>query len=87
METTGDHQMQHQPELVLETEGDPLPHAAYFPSRFAKSRLQGRGRRANEEGPADLNSVQTSPDDALAQSFHVNGDIGELGHDGSAGSF
>ena len=79
MQPSRDHQMEDQPHVVIETNGDTLadtPQALdLMPHAFG-----GQALRAYEERAGDLSSLKVLTKDAALKRLDVNGDIRQLGH-------
>ena len=79
MQPSRDHQMEDQPHVVIETNGDTLadtPQALdLMPHAFG-----GHALRAHEEWTSDLSSLKILTKDAPLQRLDVDGDIWQLGH-------
>src|SRR6266567_3250106 len=72
--------MQHQPEVVLESEGDPFPEPAQLNDRSAAYTLDRRHRRAEHKRARNPQLVQRLAQDASFERFEVNGDVRQFRH-------
>jgi RNA polymerase sigma factor (TIGR02999 family) len=75
-----DHQVDHEEEITLQLEDDPLadaPHARHLAPARARQR---RIHRAQSEGMEQLDALQARPHDAGNQRVEVGFDVRELGH-------
>ncbi len=61
VEPAGDHQVQDEPEVAVEADGDPLPEAADLADRPAVGRLHGRLERPEQERAPDPHGASVSP--------------------------
>jgi hypothetical protein len=81
MKPSGDHQVKDKPHVVFETDGDALadpPHLFNDPAfRGWKRRVDG----TQQKGSGEAYPVKRLSEDALAESFDIYGDIGQLRHD------
>ena len=75
-----DHEMQHQPQIALEADGDALADALELPHAPAARQREGRLRRAQQEGARKAHPEQRPPHDARFERGEVGGDIRQLGH-------
>ena len=66
VEPPGDHQVQHQPQLVVQPQGDPLADAADLPDGLAARRIERRIEGPDEERAVDPDPLETLADDALS---------------------
>src|ERR1051326_5555244 len=76
----GDHEMDDEPEIVVETNGDALADAAKRGHAMSKNRRQRRVRGAQKRWPGREDLFEHLAEDAALQSFNVNDDIGQFGH-------
>ena len=75
MQSAGDHEVQHQRQLVLQLKDDALadpPHALHL---FAEARLQRRRGRAQQEHTGDAHALERLTHDAGFELLHVDGQI------------
>jgi hypothetical protein len=80
VEPPGDHQVQDQPEIFLQADGKALPHAPELLHGFALDSLQGRLRRAEQEGAHNPHAFQPLVENARLQGFEVNGNVRKFRH-------
>ena len=80
MEAAGDHEMEDEPEIVVEAESDALADATEFADGVAFGGGNGRVGGAEEEWATDADVLETLADDAGFQCGEVSGDVGEFGH-------
>jgi hypothetical protein len=80
VQTTGDHQMQDEPEIAIHSNGDAFADAAKFaddtPFGIGKWRLGG----SEEEGARDSNAHKRLANNAGFEYGEVGGDVGEFWH-------
>src|SRR5690606_6758787 len=79
-ESPGDHQMDHQEQLVGELEDDPLSDPAQPGDLLAHRCVVGRVVGAEHGRRCDANAGHGQPEHPLLQGVDVDGDIGQLGH-------
>lgn len=75
-----DHQVQHQPEIVIEAEGDALADPPQLPDDLALSIGDWRLSRPHQERACHAHTLQRTPKDARSQSADVRRDVGQLRH-------
>ena len=80
MEATCNHQVHHQPEIVVEANGNALADAEQFADGASFHLLDGRLRRAQQEWTCNAHSLKLLPDDALLKRADISQDIGQLRH-------
>ena len=76
----GNHQVQNQPEMALQTNGDTLADAAERLDVLSFHGLQWGVRRAEQKGAGDPDTFQALMRDALLQRFDINHNVGEFRH-------
>ena len=76
-----DHQVQYQPEIVLQADGDALAHTPQFPHRFPLDGVKWWRGCAEQKRTRDPHALEPLIQDARLESFHVHGDVGEFRHD------
>ena len=80
MQAARDHQVQHEKEVVVQLEDDPLAEARDRPNRLS---LDGGDRRVEgpeEEGARDPRGEERLSDDAGLERDEVRGNVGQLRH-------
>jgi hypothetical protein len=80
VETASDHEVEDDPEIVVEAEGDAFADAAKFADGVVVGVGDWRRCSAKQEGRGDADLLQRLVDDARFESGDVGGDVGELGH-------
>jgi hypothetical protein len=80
MQSSGDHQMQHQPEFVFETERDPFPDSAQLNNLFSLDSLKRWIGGPQQERADDSNVLKSFALNTLFQRFEVNGYVRQFGH-------
>ena len=80
VEAAGDHEVEDQPEMVIEAEGDALADAA----ELVDGTSFGGGERwldgAEEERAGEADALKSTADYARFERVDVGGDVGELRH-------
>jgi hypothetical protein len=76
-----DHEVQDQPQIVLEADRDPLAEAAQPADLLALRRGDRRLHGAQQERARQTHTLKRLILDALLQRLDVEGDVGQLGHD------
>src|SRR5690606_39034999 len=79
-ESPGDHQMDHQEQLVGELEDDPLSDPAQPGDLLTHRYVVGRVVGAEHGRRCDADAGHGQPEHPLLQGVDVDGDIGQLGH-------
>ncbi len=82
MKPARDHQVQHEKEVVIQLEDDPLSEAAKPPDPSSLRRGDGRIERAQEKRARDPHAEEWLSDDAGLESRQVRDDVGKLRHRG-----
>ena len=80
MEAPGDHQVEHQPDVIFQADGDALSDAAHLLHHLVFGGGQRRCHGAQEERSADERALEGVRDDAGFQCFHVDRDVRQFGH-------
>jgi hypothetical protein len=70
----------HQEELVVEFEHDPLADAAHAAHRLARHRRKRRVVGAQQERREHLDLSERTPDHVALEALEVGADVGQLGH-------
>jgi len=83
VQAPGNHQVQHQLEILLHAEGDALADAPKPLHGLALHSLEGRLGGAQKEGARDADTFERLVEDAPLEGFNVNDDVGKFRH-GSA---
>ena len=79
VQAPGDHQVKHEPEVVVEADGDALADAAQLADVRPSTSATAAGR-AQQKGAGDANMLERLADDALFERVDVGGDVGQLRH-------
>jgi hypothetical protein len=82
MQAPGDHQVQHQPELVLEADGDALAEPPQLVDLLALDASDRRVGGAQQERMADPHARQLPAEDARLQGLDIDRDVRQFGHAG-----
>ena len=80
METAGDHQVEDQPEVAVQAEGDALADAADCADGFAFGSGDGRDGGAQQEWAIDADLLQCLVENARLEGGDVGGDVGQFRH-------
>src|SRR5215469_8326977 len=80
VETTGDHEMEDEPDVVVEADRDTLADAAKLADSVAFDAGDRRSYRAKDECAGDADVLEGLADDALFEGGDVGGDVGQFGH-------
>ena len=80
VEAAGDHQMEDEPEIVVDSDGDALADAAELDDFMAEGVVDGRIGGTKKKGAGNLNTAQRLAEDARSEGVEVNDDIRQLGH-------
>src|SRR5262249_26802412 len=80
MQTSGDHQVQHEPQLLLQPNGYPFSYSLYFTNGSSFDLRQGRAGCAHEKGTRQSNALELLPEDTLLQRFDVHDHVRQFWH-------
>ena len=80
MEAAGDHEVEDQPEVTFNTNGDAFADAAEGGYRAAFCGGQGWVDGAEEEDGGDADAVEGLAEDARLEGADVGGDVGKFRH-------
>ncbi len=80
MQASGNHQMQHEPKLSFEADGDALADPAHLPSGPALHLGEGGAGGAQKKRARQPNAFEGPAHDPLFQRFHVHDDVRQFGH-------
>lgn len=80
MEAPGDHEVQDEPEVVVETDGDSLADSAQFPDGLAFDAAQWWVDTAQQKGAGEAHMFEWLAEDPLFEGFDVDDDVGQFGH-------
>src|SRR5579871_1086088 len=81
VQATSDHQMQHEPQIAVESESDALADAPQLAHRAAVGVRQRRGRGAEQERRAEADAFEALADNPRIERDNVRRDVGEFRHD------
>ena len=84
-EAAGDHQVQHEEQVVVEREDEALAEPANRAHGLAVHDLERRHRGAQQERVAQFDPREHLPDDTRLERFAVDLDVGQFGHFSTAG--
>ena len=80
VQSAGDHQVEHDPEIAFEADGDALAHAAEFTDHAAVGVCERRLGGAKKKRCGDSNPIERLREDAGFECGKVGGYVGEFGH-------
>lgn len=80
MQSTGDHQMQHEPQIVVNTDGNAFANAAQFADEAALHARKRWLHGAEQKRAGQAHSQNGLPDYAWFQGSEIGHNIGQLGH-------
>ena len=80
VKTAGDHEMENEPEVVLEADTDAFAEAAEVDDSFPKGAGERRSYGSEEKRADDADSVDGLAENARFERFDVNDDVGEFRH-------
>ena len=84
VQTTGNHQVKHQPEISFHPNRDPLANSPQLPNRAAFYVGKRRSNRAEDKRTRDPYALQHLIDDPQLKRTDVSNDIRQLRHAMSA---
>src|SRR5438067_1171626 len=80
MQAAGDHQMEHQPELIVELKGNALSDAPQCSHLFSFQNRDWRLRRPQDKWVSNTNRQQRLANGPFFEGFDVQGDVGKFRH-------
>jgi len=80
VQAAGDHQMQNEPEIAFQADGNALANAAEFADDAAVGIREWRKRGAKKKRGGDSNAHERLREDARFECGEVGDDVGKLGH-------
>ena len=80
MEPSSNHEMQDEPAVVVQADGDSLAQPAESANRFAVNALDRWHSGAEQKWIADAHLIERLAKDAAFERFDVNGDVRQFGH-------
>ncbi len=80
VKASGDHEVEDEPEVVVEADGDALADAAHLTDVAAFDIGDGWLYGSEQERAGDADVFERLADDARSERVNVGGDIGELRH-------
>ena len=81
MQTTGDHQVENEPEVLIDADGDALANAAQLADGAALEVLKRRVHGAKEKRTREADANERLVEDAGFERGDIGGDVGEFRHD------
>ena len=83
MQAAGDHQMQHEPQAAVETDGDLLAQPPDFADGLAGGCANRWSGRSQQERRLDYCPDELMSGDARPNRFHINTYVGQFWHESS----
>lgn len=80
VEASGDHEVQDEPEVVIEADGDSFADAAEGADRLSFECSSGRGDGAEQEGAGEADFGERFAEDSLVERGQVGGYVREFRH-------
>ena len=80
VQPAGDHEVQGEPEVVFEADGDAFANAEDLANGLTVSGFDRRGGGAQKERAKDGDAVEAVSDGAGGNGFDVECDVGQFGH-------
>lgn len=80
MQPSRNHQVNDQPEIIIETNGYTLANPPEFADLISLSARKRWVGRAQQERTCQPHSMQRLPDNAALQRSHVSCDVGQFWH-------
>src|SRR5260370_20307320 len=80
----GDHEVQHQPQIVFESDGYPLADSAQLADLPPFHALKRRIHAAKQERTRQANMLERLRENALLERFDIDDDVGQLRHSNTA---
>ena len=80
MEPARDHQVQDEPAVVIQADGDSLAQPAKATDGFAVNALDRWHSGAEQKWIADAHLIEPLTENAAFERFDVNGDVRQFGH-------
>ena len=74
------HQVQHQPEIAFESEGNALADTSQLAHLLALHRRNRRLRRTQQKSARHPHLLQRLANNALLERSHIRGDVGQFRH-------
>jgi hypothetical protein len=81
VQAAGDHQVDDQPDVVVEADRDALAEPRERCHRRAFDRFQRRRDRAQQERIRDAHAFEPPPADVTIERLDVDGDVRKFGHE------
>src|ERR1700722_15932155 len=80
MEAASNHQVEHEPNVILEPDTNALTHTAQSNDCLTFDRTQGRRSRSQQERTRNSHMLEMLAENAFLEGFDVDDNIGEFGH-------
>ena len=81
MQTTGNHQVENEPEVLIDADGNALADAAQLADGAALEVLKRRVHGAKEKRTREADANERLAEDAGFERGDIGGDVGEFRHD------
>src|SRR5207247_2529076 len=79
-QAAGDHQMDHEKQLIVELESDAFADAPKSANDRTADGIERRIDRAEDERAEQTNLIEAPAENPRAERFDINDDVGEFGH-------
>ncbi len=80
VQSSGDHQVQHEPQLIIQPDGNPLAQSPQLANGLAVSRFQRWLTGSQQERAFQADLLQALTHDAAFKCIKIDRNIGQLGH-------
>ena len=80
MQASGNHQVEHQPNVVFQTDANALAKPAQLDDDFSLNVSQRWDRRAQEKWARDTHMIETLAENPFLERFDVHNNVGQFGH-------
>jgi hypothetical protein len=80
MQAAGDHQVQHQPEVAIQADGDALSHSPQFAHSSSRGFRERRRRGSKKKRAGQPDAFERQPHHARFERRNVSRDVRQFGH-------
>jgi len=80
VQASGNHQVQYQPNVVVETDANALPKPAQLDDRFPFNVSQRWERCSQEKWARYTHTIETLAENTFLERFDVHNNVGQFGH-------
>ena len=80
MQAAGDHQVQHQPEVAIQADGDALSHSPQFANGSSRGFRERRRRGSKKKRAGQPDAFKRQPHHARFERCNVSRDVRQFGH-------